>query len=374
LQDSLPFQAGLATGFVAQAWPALLEQAQRHLAGRSETISTLLLCGCGDSHFAALDAELGLRIWTGRHVQAACSMLAGRYLLDRVDASCLMIGVSSSGEVARTVEALEQGRLAGARTLALTCTPGSTLADRASAAIVVNLPEHPFGPGLLSYLGALLGLLAVGASLSDEASRCRLSTLVASLPAWMADCVGEQTEQGRAFAERVADADQGVFIGSGPGLGAAGFAAAKVIEACGLDYHAQDIEEWAHLEYFHSLAQEPTWILTSGGRDASRVAEVELAARAIGRRLEITCWSGCPDWSADEREALSPFGLWSGPVAFAHRLMELLGEEPFRSFGGGRSRAEGGGPSHIRTSQRLAPDRETRAARRPEPDSHWQAG
>jgi glucosamine--fructose-6-phosphate aminotransferase (isomerizing) len=373
LQDSLPVQAGLAPEFVRQAWPSLLEQALGLLRSRSKTISSVLVCGCGDSHFAALGAELGLKLWSARHVRAASSMLAGRYLLDDIDPSCLLVGVSSSGEVARTVEAIEQGRHAGAQTLALTCTPVSTLANVAGAAVVVELPEHPFGPGLISYLASLLGLFAIGASLADDGTRRRLTALVAWLPTWMASSVGDQAEQGTAFAERVADARQGVFLGSGPGFAAASFAAAKVIEACGLGYHAQDTEEWAHLEYFHAPAQTPTWILTSGGRDASRVSEVELAARAIGRRLAITRWSGNPDWSADEREALSPFGLWPAPVAFAHRLMELVGEEPFRSFGGGRSRAEGGGPSRIRTSQRFSTDRRAGVARGPEPYSHWHA-
>jgi len=373
LHDSLPVQAGLAPEFVGQAWPSLLEQALGFFRSRRETITSLLVCGCGDSHFAAQAAEFGLRLWTGRPVRAASSMLAGRYLLDGVDSHCLMIGISSSGEVARTVEAVEQGRLAGAQTLALTCAAEGSLAGAADGAMVAPLPEHPFGPGLISYLASLLGLFAIGASLADEGSRRRLAALMASLPARIADSVVGQTGQGRALAEQMAEARQGVFLGSGPGLGAAGFAAAKVLEACGLDYHAQDIEEWAHLEYFHSLARTPTWILTSGGRDASRVSEVELAARAIGRCLAITRWSGGPDWHADECEALSPFGLWPAPVAFAHHLMELLGEEPFRSFGGGRSRHEGGGPSRIRSSQRLTTERRARHARGPEPDSHWHA-
>lgn len=372
MQDSLPIQAGLATEFVGQAWPSLLEQAVGLLRSRREAISSVLLCGCGDSHFAAQATEFGLRLWTARRVRAASSMLGGRYLMDEVESTCLLIGISSSGEVARTVEALEQGRRAGAQTLALTCAPNSTLANQAVAAIVANLPEHPFGPGLISYLASLLGLVAIAAALADDEAHRRLTSLVSSLPTWMARSADDHAEQGRAQAEHVRDARQGVFLGSGPGYGAAGFAAAKVIEASGVDYHAQDIEEWAHLEYFGGDAQAPTWILTSGGRDASRVSEVEHAARAIGRRIAVTRWGGNPDWSADEREALSPFGLWPAPVAFAQRLMQLRGEQPFRSFGGGRSRAEGGGPSRIRTSQRLAPGRRAGASRRtPEPYSHW---
>jgi fructoselysine-6-P-deglycase FrlB-like protein len=290
-------------------------------------------------------------------------------------ADWLVIGISASGEVARTVEALEQAHHAGARTLAMTCTPDSTLTQMADAALVADLPVYPIGPGLISYLAAMLGVLAVGASLAQGANRRRVPGLIDSLPDQMTSAAAVQGEQGRAFADSVAEAPHGVFLGSGPAYGAAGFAAAKVLEASGLGYHAQDVEEWAHLEYFQEPADIPTWILTSGGRDSTRVDEVEHAAQSVGRRLQVTRWLGSPQWSAEECEALSPFGLWPAPVAFAQRLMERLNREPFRAFGGGRSRAEGGGASRIRTSQRLALNRRAAPAsfNRSEPDSHLHA-
>ncbi len=375
MRDSLTVQADRASAFVGEAWPALLDQARRSLAGWEDRLTTLLVCGCGDSHFAAQGSEFGLRLWTGRRVRAATSMMAGRYLMQDAGADWLVIGISASGEVARTVEALEQAHHAGARTLAMTCTQDSTLTRTADAALVADLPEYPFGPGLISYLAALLGVLAVGASLAQGAYRRRVPALIDSLPDQMSRDAAGQGEQGRAFADSVAEAPHGVFLGSGPAYGAAGFAAAKVLEASGLAYHAQDVEEWAHLEYFQEPADIPTWILTSGGRDATRVDEVEHAARAVGRQLQVTRWLGSPQWSAEEREALSPFGLWAAPVAFAQRLMERLDREPFRAFGGGRSRTEGGGASRIRTSQRLALNRRAAPANfnRSEPDSHWHA-
>jgi len=373
LRDSLSVQADQASAFVGEAWPSLLDQARRSLAGWEKKLTTLLVFGCGDSHFAAQGSEFGLRLWTGRRVHAATSMMAGRYLMQDAGADWLVIGVSASGEVARTLEALEQAHRAGARTLAMTCTQDSTITRTADAALVADLPEFPFGPGLISYLAALLGVLAVGASLAQGAHKRRVPALIDSLPVQISSAAAVQGEQGRAFADSVAEAPHGVFLGSGPAYGAAGFAAAKVLEASGVAFHAQDVEEWAHLEYFQEPADIPTWILTSGGRDASRVEEVEHAARAVGCHLQVTRWLGSPQWSTDEREALSPFGLWPAPVAFAQRLMERLDREPFRAFGGGRSRTEGGGASRIRTSQRLALNHRTSPAsiNRSEPDSHW---
>ena len=78
------------------------------------------------------------------------------------------------------------------------------------------------------------------------------------------------------------------------------------------------------------------------------------AARRIGRTLALSDWApadSMPDWL---RESLAPLVLWSGPLKFADQWMNRIGEEPFRGFGGGRSREGGGGISRIRSSERVA--------------------
>ncbi|MCJ7676128.1 MAG: SIS domain-containing protein [Anaerolineales bacterium] len=352
MRDSLPRQVSLASSFLARAWPGLLDQVFQGLGDRRHLVRSLLVCGCGDSHCAALGAEFGLRLWTGLPVRAADSMSASRYWIDDAGPGALVLGISSSGEVARTIEALERARLAGAHTLALTCTAGSTLGATADVAIVSELPAFPFGPGLISYLAALLGTLAVAATLGRDDGAARLTQRMAELPALVEQAIPSQTEQGEAFADLVAEAAGGVFLGSGPCRGAAEYAAAKVMETAGIHYRAQDVEEWAHLEYFVEPADSPTWLLTAGGRASTREVEIEVASQAVGRRLQVTRWQGGTGWSDAEREALAPFGLWPAPVAFAQRLMVLRDQEPFRGFGGGRSLAEGGGASRIRSSAR----------------------
>lgn len=316
-------------------------------------IRSLLVCGCGDSHCAALGAEFGLRLWTGLPVRVSDSMSVGRYWMDEAGPGTLVIGISSSGEVARTIEALERARQSGAQTLALTSTAGSTLAATADGAIQSDLPAFPFGPGLISYLAALLGTLAVAAAVSGDDGAERLTERMAELPELVEQVITGQTQQGEAFANVVAMASGGVILGSGPCRGAAEYGAAKVMEAAGVHYRAQDVEEWAHLEYFVEPADMPTWLLTASGRSSTREAEIEVAAQAVGRRLQVTRWLGGAAWSSAEREALAPFGLWPAPVAFAQRLMALRQEEPFRGFRGGRSLAEGGGASRIRSSARM---------------------
>jgi glucosamine--fructose-6-phosphate aminotransferase (isomerizing) len=352
LRDSLTQQAALAAAYLARAWPEAVEQARAALSPWRASVRRILLCGCGDSHCAARGAEYGVGLWSGLPVRAAEAMQASRYLLNDAGPELLVVGISSSGEVARTVEALEAARLSGARTLAITSSPASTLAGVADAVLGLRLPEFPFGPGLLSYLGAIQACLAIAWGFAPEPAAERLAARMGEIPERVESDRPAQTAAADAFADEVGAEAPGVVLGSGPCRGAAEFAAAKVMETCGLFYRAQDVEEWAHLEYFVESPPMPTWLLSADGRSRSREAEVEAAARAVGRRLLVTRWGGGKDWSREEREALAPLALWAGPAAFAQRLMMRRREVPFRDFGGGRNVAEGGGASRIRSSER----------------------
>lgn len=161
----------------------------------------------------------------------------------------------------------------------------------------------------------------------------------------------------RVLAERTLDAGEFVFCGSGPNFGTAQFCAAKVLEASGDAAIGQDVEEWAHLQYFAKAVDTPTFLITANERDASRAAEVKAAMLAIGRRvIEVSPqdaavsadgfhlpYAPCP-------EVFSPLLACIPAMLFAAYRAELLGEPYFRAFGGGRSIEGGGGISRIRTS------------------------
>jgi glucosamine--fructose-6-phosphate aminotransferase (isomerizing) len=175
-----------------------------------------------------------------------------------------------------------------------------------------------------------------------------MSELPGSLVRWV------EAERGglEEFAAQAAGERRIVFVGSGPAHGAARFAAAKAIEAAGLNAWGQDVEEWAHLEYFCNPPSMLTWLLSCQGRSTSREAEVMTAAERVGRQTRVSQWAGGEEWPLLARESLSPLALWVGPTLFAARAAEMLGEEPFRGFRGGRRRTGGGGISRIRTSRR----------------------
>lgn len=353
MQESLTIQIEMAVDYITEFWPTASNQAS-HLALDNGSLSKVILCGSGDSHHAALGLEMIFKTLAKRQVQAGPSMYISRYLvpdLGETSQATLLVGISSSGEVARTIEALEIGNEVGAQTLAITSNIDSTLARIANSVLQVDLPDFPSGPGLLSYLGSMLMGYALASSLCDGDSAQRLLKGLETLPVILEHWMPDQLEIGRRFAHEVQDGTC-VMVGGGLAYASALFGAAKVIEAAGEKVWAQELEEWAHLEYFCEPANMTTWILRAGGRCRSREVEVINAAKTIGRNLAISSWDGGEDWQPLFRESLSPLALWVAPVAYASERSIILDEVPFRGFGGGRDSREGGGASRIRSSQR----------------------
>lgn len=345
----------MAPRFIAEAWPEAREQALTACPQLPPSVHTILICGCGDSHHAAASLEFALAASTRRQVRAAPSLTAGRHLLPRHlkdPARLLLIALSASGEVARTLEAVELARQAGAHTLALTTQPESSLARVAAATLALSLPELPHGPGLLSYLAALLMGYALAEAWAVEPARDQWTSAIIDLADQLEAWQGGEATAARALAEQVDPAHPVLFLGSGPQSGSAMFAAAKVIEAAGAAAWAQDVEEWAHLEYFCDPADQVVWLLSAAGRATEREEEVMAAAQVLGRRVQLSRWTGAAGYPLRLREAVSPLALWAGPAAFADRLAQRLGQLPFRGFAGGRDRQEGGGASRIRSSAR----------------------
>ncbi len=354
VNESLSIQSGMVPDFIREAWPTLTERA-RTVLGAGRRVKTVYLCGSGDSHHAAISLELAFMQWAGVSARSAPAMSMSRYVLPDIPnsgAESLLIGISASGEVARTIEAVEIGKSLHLQTLAITLNPQSTLSHTADATLSLVVPPCPEGPGLINYLSSyLLGLSVVGV-LADLEFEESVVPAVGACPDLLEEWIPQQIEMGQAYARKVRH-PQCVFVGSGYAYGSALFGAAKVMEAAGEYVGAQDVEEWAHLEYFCEPADSPMWLLGAEGRSFSREKEILKAADAIERDVLTSVWQGSRNWSSRIREITAPLALWSGPVGYAIERANLLSEVPFRGFGGGRSKREGGGPSRIRSSQRI---------------------
>jgi glutamine---fructose-6-phosphate transaminase (isomerizing) len=328
------------------------------------SIQRVFLTGCGDSHHAALAAELAIESLTGLPAEPMTALQLARYAAEFAPPSSLVLGISVSGEVSRTLEAILRARKAGAATVGLTGTPDSRIALAADRALLMPTPPFDFAPGVRTYIATLLMLYLAAVRLGQ--ARGRLSPAQADdlrqEIAASADAV-EQTialcdSPARQLAQDFRDATEFVFTGGGPNFATALFSAAKLLEASGDSALGQDTEEWTHLRYFAHAVTTPTFIITAADRDASRAIEVALAARAIGRRVVLVAPRDLPGLQdlttlhlAPIREMFSPLVACIPGMLFAAHRADAIGEQFFRAFRGGRDVSGGGGISRIRTSQ-----------------------
>ncbi len=266
-------------------------------------VKRITLVGCGDSHHAPVGAELAFNQLTGVPTLAQSSLLFSRYSAGYLPATGpktnLVIGVSVSGKVSRTIEALAMAKQAGAATVALTGNPSGPFGQTAEMVFetaVPPLPDELAGmtvPGIRSYLASQIALLLAALRIAEV--RGALTTPAADAEraqlAELADIVEETIQVcepvADALAERWREASMFEFVGAGPLYGAAMFSAAKVLEASGDPALAQETEEWSHLQYFIADNRIPAVLLSANDFDADRMAEVARAARSIGRPLAL---------------------------------------------------------------------------------------
>lgn len=260
-------------------------------------IREAILTGCGDSQIAgALLREEWLRL-TGIPIHAWNAMQSARYepAMPRRQSpqDPLVVAISISGGVARTLEAAEQWRARGATVVALTANPLSPLGQAAETIYELTIPplKGAGGPGVLSFLLAAQALYLLAVRFGEVRGRFTQDEAQALRDRWLAglDIMERCLPALDSSLQQIAAEAQGLrrfeLLGSGSAREAAAFGAAKILEASGHPSLHQDIEEWVHLHYF---AQDPldcgTWLLcTSEDPAFSRARELEPYLRRLGR-------------------------------------------------------------------------------------------
>ncbi len=327
------------------------------------SIKRVYLTGCGDSHHASVGAELAFHQLAGVPTQALTALTFSRYtagfLANTGPKTNLVIAVSVSGVVSRTIEALSLAQKAGAVGIALTGTAGSPLAQATNKVFLTTVPPLPdemrgmVVPGVRSYLASQVALYSAAIRIGEvrgHLTTMRADQLRAELLG-LAD-VMEKTIQVceplcQDLVQRWSDAREFVYVGGGPLYGAAMFSAAKLLEATGDPAMAQDTEEWTHLQYFTAHPPTPTIILDAAGFDRDRMAEMARAAQSIGRDVVGVLPQGEGEISAyvntvlpvqgAVRECFAPLVYSIPGELLAAERAARLGSAYFRDFSGGRT-------------------------------------
>lgn len=338
---------------------ALFEATDRAMRGAltpKEILSLhrIFLTGCGDSHHVTLCSELAFESLAGLPCEPMTAMQLARYGADYIPTPFpddpLVVGISVSGSVARTAEAVARARARGALALGLTGNPEGALARAAGRIARISLPPAPKAPGTTSFAANLMALYLLAIRLGEVRNRYHqteandLRRELDKVFDAMAATLAAVDAPAAQLAQELADAPEFVFVGHGPNLGSAYFSAAKVIEASGASAWGQDTEEWAHLQYFCKRADTPTFVIAPPGPGYSRAAELVRVMKRIGRRVigvvqrddeEIAPLADAVlPVVGDVREAFSPLVYTLAGELFAAYHSQATGEPPFRDFSG----------------------------------------
>ena len=332
-----------------------LDMRVRRLMNHNECLSVkrIVITGCGDSHMAGLAAELAFEQIAGIPTEPMTAMQAARYGTPHFEKlfprNPLTIGISVSGTVARTREALALARNEGALTVAVTANPDSPLAAAAERVFDCTVPDFAPAPGIRSYRVSLLVLYLLAIRLAEVSGRLtqdqagQMREQLKGTADVIAVTIQGVEERTRELATAVAEQTNFVFVGDGPNYATALFSAAKVIEAAGRHAMGQDTEEWAHLQYFVNVEPAtPTFIISPAGRGHGRAAELVEVMRRIGRTVIAVVPEGDEqiatgaDWVfpvvGEVPEVFSPMVYAVAGELFSAYLARAVDEPPFRGF------------------------------------------
>ena len=286
MYDQIVSQPALVREVCDRAEPLIKQVLETCRTDRWRRIYT---AGCGDSYYAGLACEMAFAQFCRLPVKALPSMLFARYEVASLTEDAVVFGISNSGAVARSIEAVAMANAAGADTIAVTGRPDSPIAQEADTAIAVPIDAMGRSPGIRSYTVQLLSLLLCAIELGE-----RLAVLSAeAAAAWrqqlreVASSIEATIEANDAIikqlAETLRDQENWVFVGAGPGYATALFSAAKLVESCGANAWAQDLEEWAHIQFFNRQERTPTCLIIPPGPSVERAQELLPHVKEIGR-------------------------------------------------------------------------------------------
>jgi glutamine---fructose-6-phosphate transaminase (isomerizing) len=192
----------------------------------------------------------------------------------------VVFSISHSGRVSRTIETVALARAQGLDTVAVSGNPESPITREARWILAHKLETGGQTPGVRSYTQAQLFLMLAAIYIGEcrgALDRNQAVTLKGALRATadiLEASLDETNRLARTLAEQWQDMGQFLVIGGGPSYANALFSAAKLVEACGVNAIAQDLEEWAHIQFFLRTPYLPTLLLAPPGRCFDRVLEL----------------------------------------------------------------------------------------------------
>jgi glucosamine--fructose-6-phosphate aminotransferase (isomerizing) len=283
--------------FVKQAPHTVYQQVREKLA-LTRAPGRVYLVGCGDSWYCGMATRLAFEAWAGVPTEALQALEFSRYYGAYAPRDSLVVAISNSGRVSRTIEAVMVGRARGMRTLAGTSALDSPIAQAAEVTIDLGYAERRFAPGTSSYVASLMVEYCVALHIAEVAGRLTTAQVQARLDDIAAESTGmQQTLDANrdgleALGSQAQLTDKIIFIGGGPNYGTALFSRAKIFETARAYASGQELEEWAHEQYFVTGPDTYTFVIAPPGASVGRAREQLWAANEMGSTTVALCDAG----------------------------------------------------------------------------------
>lgn len=278
-----------------------LDSISKRVAARS--FDRIFLVGAGDSLAVMIAARLALELMTGVPCEPVQCLEFAYYQQHLVTDRSMVIALSSSGETTRTVEAVLVAQHAGAYTLALTNTPGSSIEQEATNSLIIEATRVGWPTqSSTSALALLLRLATTVGRRRGVAGAEELSTELADLPAAMTSVLEGVDSSIADIAAAEATRSMYLFSAAGPNWAAAIVGAAKVKEAT--PDHAMEIQVEEYHHYNSQKPGEPLFLFAPSGPSVARAVYTGRDARRYGGTLYAVSTEGERAFDADANHVL----------------------------------------------------------------------
>ncbi len=299
MMKAISSQAALIPGVVKHVRPQVAAIVSQLDAGG---ITNIFTTGCGDSHFAAVAARLAFEKYSGYRTEAIEALEFSRYTVDYVPEGSLVISISSGGTTSRPLEAVIEANRMGATTIAITGTPDSPIGEAADYAILQNerdfrVPAPPGGGtfALGNYFAAMLALYLLAVELGGQKGlltanmQGKLLQEIERAPEIIRASIEANDSVVRDYASSVKDTPAYHILGGGPNYATAMFIAAKLFEMPQRHGVPQELEEWAHLQYFVTRPGTQVMVVVPPGNSVDRAREQMQGAKDMGAYVVAIC-------------------------------------------------------------------------------------
>jgi glucosamine 6-phosphate synthetase-like amidotransferase/phosphosugar isomerase protein len=313
----------------------------------------IIAFGSGDGWFAARAAAAHAQQDLGLAYEAASSLETLSYVLPRhLNHELAGVAISMSGSADRTNEAAEALRRSGKPVLALTNGGGGELARITGRKISLELTDlAPFLTGTTKYTTTLLGLIM----LLEGAAHAKASLWIPTLDR-LPDLLPEVERFSQELAEGfVGRPPTGVrILSAGPNLATAEYGMAKLIKLLPLPAWADEVEEFAHRQFWSCPATDLI-IYVAANPAVARCASASAAALGSMGMLTVAIDTpSCPVSDARMRFTLPDVPENVSPL-FAAVALQYIGYYLALAFGANPDQSQDiGDPARFRAAQLLA--------------------